>query len=299
MHVLPTLAKGGAEKVVVDLLNEAHKSGHHVTLLSIYPTDSQQRFNELDNTIEVLYVSNVKSIFAPSVVKSIRWIFLNWRLIKKQDIIHAHLTISSVFVTIIWFISRCTFSKSPKIVETNHSIGIPIARWQYKLFSVLSRWRDCYILMAQDQYWESLIKSRKKTLLGIIPNGIAMTDKEVTNADKETFLNRCGIFNNKRLIVGTVSRIVAERSPLKLLDIFTKINQKLPPEEKVIFIWGGEGAMYDFVKDLISNSEMAEYVYLPGLIIDATIARFVMSLYISINVGAITGIAGIEAASES
>ena len=299
LHVVPTLAKGGAEKVVIDLLNEAHKSGYDVKLLSIYPTESKERLNELDNKIEVLYVSNSKSNFIHFLFQSTKWIYLNWRLIKQQEILHAHLTSSSIFVTIIRFIAFFTFSKSPKIIETNHSIGIPIKKWQRTLFSVLSKWRDGYILIGNDQYWETLIKKRKETLLAIIPNGINVQDRRVADREKEKFLKNCGIPDNKCLIVGTISRIVPERSPLKLLEIFIKINEKLSIGKKVIFIWGGEGSMYDTVKQLVNASGLAETVYLPGLVIDPTVARAAMCLYISINVGGITGIAGIEAATES
>ena len=299
LHVLPTLAKGGAEKVVIDLLNESHRRGNSVKLLSIYPTDSKERLSELDRKIEVLYVCNSKSNFLLFLFQSIKWICLNWRLINQQHIVHAHLTRISIFVTIIRCVAFFTFLKSPKIVETNHSIGIPIKNWQHRLFSILSKWRDGYILIGNDQYWEALLQNRKKTLLAIIPNGINVQDRQVEDIEKEKFLKSCGIPENKCLIVGTISRIAPERSPRKLLEIFTKINEKLPIGKKVIFIWGGEGSMYNSVKQLVDKSALAETIYLPGLVIDSTLARSVMSLYISINVGGITGIAGIEAASES
>lgn len=298
LHIIPTLSKGGAEKVVVDLLNECYEDGLDVKLLLFFPSDSKLRLFELNKEIEVLYISKRKSNFFLLLLKSVFWMISNWKFLIRQDILHAHLTISSIFISIFKLFSTLTFSKAPKLVETNHSIGIPIKKWQHNLFVMMSKFRDSYVLIGDDSFWEELIKKRKNTILSIIRNGIKIKNTPISNSQKEIFLKDAGIPNSDGIIVGTVSRIVPERSPLKILDIFYKVHNKLPDTEMVHFIIGGDGESFDLLKEKVIALNLEKFVHLPGLIIDATLARSVMSVYLSINIGAVTGIAGIEAAAE-
>jgi len=298
LHIIPTLSKGGAEKVVVDLLNECYENGLDVKLLLFFPSDSNLRLFELNKKIEVLYVSKNRSNFFSLLIKSVFWMITNWKFLIRQDILHAHLTISSIFISIFKVFSSLTFSKAPRLVETNHSIGIPIKKWQHNLFVMMSKFRDSYVLIGNDAFWEDLIKKRKNTVLSIIPNGIKIKNTNVLQSQKEIFLKQIGISDSNCIVIGTVSRIVPERSPLKIVEIFHKIHTKLSENEMVHFIIGGDGESFDLVKEKVKELNLERYVHLPGLIIDATLARSVMSIYLSINIGAVTGIAGIEAAAE-
>ena len=298
LHIIPTLSKGGAEKVVVDLLNECYENGLDVKLLLFFPSDSNLRLFELNKKIEVLYVSKNRSNFFSLLIKSVFWMITNWKFLIRQDILHAHLTISSIFISIFKVFSSLTFSKAPRLVETNHSIGIPNKKWQHNLFVMMSKFRDSYVLIGNDAFWEDLIKKRKNTVLSIIPNGIKIKNTNVLQSQKEIFLKQIGISDSNCIVIGTVSRIVPERSPLKIVEIFHKIHTKLSENEMVHFIIGGDGESFDLVKEKVKELNLERYVHLPGLIIDATLARSVMSIYLSINIGAVTGIAGIEAAAE-
>lgn len=298
LHIIPTLSKGGAEKVVVDLLNDSFENGLEVKLLLFFPSDKKLRLYELNKKIEVLYISDKKSNFFFLLFKSVIWIIQNWKFLKQQNILHAHLTISSIFISIVRLFSFISYTNPPKLVETNHSIGIPIKKWQHALFVYMSRFRDSYVLIGKDAFWEALIKKRKNILLGIIPNGIKIKNRIVEKREKQDFLMMSGIDDTNSFILGTVSRIVPERSPLKMVEIFNKVHLKLPEDKKVHFIFGGDGESFNQVQEKIAELKMENFIHLPGLIVDATVARSVMSVYLSINIGAVTGISGIEAASE-
>jgi glycosyltransferase involved in cell wall biosynthesis len=296
-HIIPALTKGGAEKVVVDLVNESYLNGHEVKLVLFYPADKNLRQFELLKDIEVFYISPKKNSFLIILFKSVFWLFGNWKWIKNQEIIHAHLTLASILATFINFIRFLTFKRGPKIVETNHSIGIPIKLWQNILFSMLSKWRDGYIIIGNDEFWEKKFSHKQHTVLAIIPNGTKFKENRVLQTDKDTFLSNAVIPKNS-LLIGTVSRIVKERSPLSILEIFKNIENLLSDQKNVHFMIGGDGDMMDAVKQKSIDLHLNSKLSLPGLIIDPSIARSSMVLYVSINVGAITGIAGIEAASE-
>lgn len=298
LHIIPTLSKGGAEKVVVDLLNDSYENGVDVKLLLFFPSDPKLRLFELNKKIEVLYITNKKSNFFLLLIKSVFWMIANWKFLMRQDILHAHLTISSIFISIFRLFAGITFSKGPRLVETNHSIGIPIKKWQHNLFVFMSRFRNAYVLIGEDSFWEPLIKKKKKVVLSIIRNGVKICNRVVDKNDKDEFLNKVGILDPNSIVIGTVSRIVPERSPLKIVEIFHKVLLKLPKDNNVHYIFGGDGESFGQVKDKVTELKMDNFIHMPGLIVDATLARSVMTIYLSINIGAVTGIAGIEAAVE-
>ena len=298
LHIIPTLSKGGAEKVVVDLINESHEKLVDVKLLLFFPSDPKLRLFEINKNIEVLYITDSKSNPFWLLMKSVFWMINHWRFLMNQNILHAHLTISSIFISVFKFFCFATLSRGPILIETNHAIGIPIKKWQHNLFQFNSRFRDAYVLIGEDAFWELLIEKRKNVGLSIIKNGIKINNRNVDFKEREKFLNKIGITNPETFIIGTVSRIVPERSPARMVEIFRKIHLKIPNNENIHFVFGGDGALLDLLKKEVDELKMKDLIHFPGLVEDATLARSVMSIYISINIGDVTGIAGIEAASE-
>ena len=95
-------------------------------------------------------------------------------------------------------------------------------------------------------------------------------------------------------VVGTVGRLVPGRMPLKMIEIFAEIDRL--GRSDVHFFIGGEGALADAARDHAAAVGIGDRVHLPGLVERPLLAFGMIDVYISINVGTITGIAGLEAA---
>jgi len=78
------------------------------------------------------------------------------------------------------------------------------------------------------------------------------------------------------------------------LSVFCGISKILG--EKVHFIVAGDGPELDHMRMLAKKNNVERQVHFTGLEFDPCLPLSIMDLYISLNVGAMTGIAALEAA---
>ena len=295
-HILPALTKGGAEKVVVDLANVCSKKGHELTVLVACSVNPELLRNKLASSVQVRSIGNEGRSALLRYLAMIPWIIKNWQWIKEQDVLHFHLTFGAVFGSIVWFIRGFTREHKPLIIETNHSVGMPIKHWQNMAFRIMARMRDGYVLVAENSEWKSFLQKPGMPLSEFIPNGIEIPNKTVLFEDNDECYLHTWKSKEKIVMVGTIGRIIDERKPLEIINVFSEIHKALAGVRKVHFILGGDGPEKESVIQHAKHLQIGEIVYLPGLISDSIEVMKTMDLYISINVGEITGIAGMEAA---
>lgn len=86
--VIPNLVRGGAERMVVDLVNELVSCKElKVTLISLYRNDDMGFVNDIDKRVELIEL-NKRLGFSVGVLFSLFIYVLKWR----PDIIHTHLS---------------------------------------------------------------------------------------------------------------------------------------------------------------------------------------------------------------
>lgn len=87
IHIIPTLNKGGAERLTLDICNELLLRGHEVLLICLYPENDYQ---ELSSNINIV-VCNVR--FFPLLKKASTDLVELRQIINsfKPDVIHSHL----------------------------------------------------------------------------------------------------------------------------------------------------------------------------------------------------------------
>lgn len=297
-HVLPALTKGGAEKVVVDLANASVMSGHEVTVLVGYLVDPNLLRNKLSSSVSVRSICDQRRPALARFAKLVPWSLKNWWWIKEQDVLHCHLTLGAVLGTIIWGVRAVARARKPVIIETNHSVGMPIKNWQIAVFRALARWRDGYALMAKNSEWSRHLQKPGMPLLQFVPNGVEVPIQGVSVEATRAFSSQVGLPAEKVPVVGTIGRMVAERNPLAMVDVFAEIQKGLSEIGGVHFLMGGEGPETETVRQRAHLHQMGGKIHLPGLIVDPQVAMSAMDLYISVNVGGTTGIAGMEAAAQ-
>jgi glycosyltransferase involved in cell wall biosynthesis len=298
LHILPALTKGGAEKVVVDLANSSSLQGHDVSVLVCYNVDPLLLKNDLSSTVQFrsIYNKRLPKIFNYTFL--VPWIIINWRWIQKFDVLHCHLSLGAVFGSLVYIFRTFSLKNNFIIVETNHSVGMPLGFIQKRAFEIQSRLRDGYVLMAKNDKWIDILVKNKKTLVEFIPNGIELLPKFCDEKEITEFRKSVGIGPNNVKIIGNIGRLVVERKPLIILDIFTKIKDEIAESINVNFLIGGEGEEKSTLQNRINSSNLQNSIFLPGLIKKPLVAMATMDLYISLNVESVTGIAGIEAASQ-
>ena len=291
LQLVPALTKGGAEKVLVDLANEAQRRGHGVAVVAGYPADPQLNRNRLDPQISFATIVPEGTGKLGAYLRLPLWVWRNRRWLDGFDVVHCHLTQAAVLGTLISWQSRLRGRAGPAVVETFHGVGMPIRARQRTLGAWFALRRQGFALMAQDPFWSGFLADHPALPSAIIANGMAF-DPPADVSAANAWRAECGIPADAP-VIGTVGRLRAERNPLATLAAFAEAAKLCPTAH---FLIAGDGPMTDAVRATGAELGLAERLHLPGLVPDPRLALAAIDVYLSMNVGPITGIAGLEAA---
>lgn len=290
-HLNPALTKGGAEKVLVDLANLAVSRGHEVSIVSAIAVDPALLQDQVDPRVKLHFVCPQGSTKWAAYRAMLPWMLRNWHWLGQQDVVHCHMTYGALLGSALRL--RRGGGAKPKIIETFHGVGMPIRPWQRSLASIQAARRDGYALMAEDEYWANFARTHPSLPLAIIPNGIAIDQPESSEAERLAYRRDAGIPDGAP-VIGTVGRLRAERNPFATVAAFAEASRLLGPD--VHFLMAGDGPMAEAVRQEGNRLGLGERLHLPGLAVKPWVAASVIDVYVSMNVGPITGIAGLEAA---
>jgi glycosyltransferase involved in cell wall biosynthesis len=294
VHFLPALTKGGAERVAVDLANKAASEGHQVTVLVAFKVDETLLRQKLYADVDVLYITQSPVGRVKLYLIGLGWIYRNKRLLADQDVVHCHLSYAALFGSLFYLGRRFSRRDGPVIVETYHAVGMPIPRWHLWLHSRLALCRDGLALMAEDVFWTEFKSSHPKLPVRIIPNGVdASTNPSPMNSQRD-YRAKVGVPETCRMIVGTVGQLRPERKPILIVEVFAQMAKRLPSD--VHFLLVGDGAEMVNVRAAIKRNGLEERIHTPGIALIPKDPMSVIDLYVTLNVGPITGIAALEAA---
>jgi glycosyltransferase involved in cell wall biosynthesis len=292
-HLVPALVKGGGERAAADLANWQVGQGHKVTMIAGRFADERLLRANLDPRIEVRYLSRRPGRLGHYLAGPI-WLFKNRRWLSGFDLIHGHLSFSAAMLTLLYFWRWLIGWQRPALIETYHAVGMPIPRYAKAAHRAMAKCRDGFVLMAIDGHWRDFNASYPKLRVEVIPNGLALsaalprTDPRVRFYGKEA-----GLPTGDMLVVGNIGRLVAERRPDLLAATLCRIGHFAP--RPIHFLVAGEGPERDAIERLFADAALADRIHLPGLAMDPAVPISLMDLYVSLNVGPVTGLAGLEA----
>jgi glycosyltransferase involved in cell wall biosynthesis len=204
------------------------------------------------------------------------------------------MTFGSVFTSLVWVIRRILSLPRPVLVETYHAVGMPIPQWHRRLHSLLLRCRDALALMAQDPFWNAFLEKNPQLPSQIIPNGINTRPKLLSEEEVDGYRRHAGIPIGHHLVVGTVGRLAPERQPWLLLELFAEIKRQMGGS--VRFLLAGDGPQREPMRQLAEKYGISDVLHMPGLATEPALAFSSIDLYVTLNVGPITGVAALEAA---
>ena len=295
VQMIPVLCKGGAERVAIDLANHAARSGHDVTIVAAFPADPALLPTPIEPAVRLRYISErARGRFA-RYGALLPWLWANRRWLAGQDIIHCHLSFSAAAATAIRSVRRLARRGRPAVVETYHAVGVAGPGPVRSLHARLLARRDAFALMASDAYWHRFLRRRPQVAGEVIANGVAFAEAPPDAGALLAYRrDEAGLPAQQSLIVGSVGRLAPERRPDLYIPVFAEIAAALG--EEVRFLLAGEGPERTRLEREIAERGLEGRVHLPGLARDPALPIALIDLYITINVGAITGIAALEAA---
>jgi glycosyltransferase involved in cell wall biosynthesis len=285
LQVIPSLSKGGAERVVVELSNSLIDLQNQVTILLAQPVPAALNQNDLNEKVAVQFV-NLQPINRYMRYLQIPfWVFRNWKTLKKYDVIHCHLTYGLFFGFIISCSRRFDKRSNVRLVATCHVIGVGTSTFTKLINEKLSGFFDAFVLMAIDDAWRDFIKRKKaRRNIHIVVNGI----------DPKSFSTGSPSLTRRSIhTVGTISRLQAERKPWLFLQTFAKIQELTKTQCR--FIIGGEGPERTRLESIVEELRLGPTLSMMGFIQSPIKFLESLDLYVSLNVEDVTGIAGLEA----
>lgn len=285
VHVLPSLARGGGERLTIELANRQAKSGHQVALILGSDLPADQTHGGLDPKVTVRTVSS--AIGRTRYAAMIPWIWTNRSWLASQDVLHCHLTYGALFASAFLKVAG---RQRPAIVETYHAVGMPISPALKWLHARLATQWDGVTLMADDPWWNEFSRRNPAMIFKIIPVGVD-PPPQVSAKHMFAYREKIGIPEDAR-VVTTVGRLVAERRPRAYIPVFERIAKAV---RNVHFLMGGDGPEREAIETDAEAAGIRDRLHLPGLVREIELPLAIAELYITANVGSVPGVAGLQA----
>jgi glycosyltransferase involved in cell wall biosynthesis len=253
VHIINSLASGGAEKLLLDTIPIYKKKGIDVDLLVLNGTPSPFMQALQETGCCSIYSLGLKSVYNPIQV------FKLIPFLKKYDIAHVHLFPSQYWVVLAKVLS---FSNI-KLIYTEHSTSS--RRTRNRLFKYIDpffyRQYDKIICISEEVY--SVVKNHtalSNSKIEIIHNGVVLEKfKNSTAIDMHNFFVNADL-NIKILIqVASFMEPKDQKTLIKALDY-------LSDEIKLLLV--GEGKLQKECKVLVHTLKLEKRVLFLGLRMD-------------------------------
>jgi glycosyltransferase involved in cell wall biosynthesis len=294
VHVVPALTKGGAERVAVDLANRAAAAGHEAALVAGERVDERLLRHAIAPEVELHYVAGGGGK-AGRYLAMLAWLWRRRAWLLDRDAVHVHLTYGALFGTLLQAMRRLYGGRRPAVVETYHAVGMRIPRLDRWFHAKLLAGRDAVAFMAEDPYWRRFRDRRPRLAAAIVPNGIAFAPPRARGSgESAAYAREIGLPPGTGPVVGTVGRLVPARRPDLYVPVFAEIARAMGPEAR--FVVAGYGPERPGLEQRFHELELDRQVLFAGRALDPTLPMSLMDLYLTVNVGPITGVAALEAA---
>ena len=296
-HALPLLTPGGAERVAVELARHAALAGHAVTLILAHPSETDGHLRQrLPESVELAYVSPRPTGRLTRYLRALSWMWRRRRWLAELDVLHCHLTYGAFVGSLVYMGRGVSGRRGPLVLETYHAVGMRVSRAARRLHALMAAWRDVLVLMARpDAFWAAFIARHPTLPVRTILNGaVAPAAAEVGDERRRTYRREIGIPDACRVVMGTVSMLRPDRQPALYVPVFEAVARALGPD--VHFVVAGGGSERERLTALVAARGLASQVHFTGLVAEPRLPLAVMDLYLTTNVGEVTGVAALEAA---
>ena len=244
LHILPSFGPGGAERLVVDLMEAMDRERFEVAAVSLYPESGTLLEREIRaKGLRVFYLNKRKGL-------DLRMIPQLYRLFRafQPDVVHTHLYV------LRYVLLPALLCRIPVRVHTVHSVAQKEVDWPGKLV-----------------HWIAFRLGRVVPVS--ISRQVAQTVKEVYGDNIHTPIiyngipTRRFIFSNKkqrddRVVLIHIGRFAPPKNHLLLVDAFSLAIEKYPSME----LWlVGDGPLRVKVKKKVEAKGLKEKVRFLGL----------------------------------
>jgi len=250
VHLLFSLARGGLERVVVDLVSSLDRQ-HFLPLVCTLTPGGVLAQELRDKGIPLLELSGCKSVFDLSVVRTLcRYLRDN-----RVTIVHTHNRGPNLYGAVAARLARV-----PVVVHTRHGINRPHDRKAVLMNRVAGLLADRVVAVSQDARRVAIQFERMDPAKIItIHNGIRL-ELFMDRSPRETIRQTLG-FGPNELLVGHVGRLAAAKDHVTILQAFKLVADK---EKSARLVLVGDGELRANVAGMIRELGLEKVVTLLG-----------------------------------
>lgn len=226
--IINRLYVGGAERLVVDDINEMLRRGINVNLITLFPESSKSFQNECDISCEKWHVLSFKSLFD----------LHNWiRIIKIIKSIHPN-----IVITHLWFANTvgrisALLSFVPKIISFEHNVYDEVKSNKQFIVDRLLQYISNKIIAVSDSVKDSLVKHGiTESRVSVVMNGLNLNRYIRNNG---TSLRKKMNIKNDDFVFLFVGRLTHQKGVDILIDAFSIFG-----DGKLIIVGDGEDREY-------------------------------------------------------
>lgn len=249
LHVINSLATGGAEKLILETLPKYNELGIKADVLLLNGT-SHPFLEELRalNCCEIITLGNSSPYQLQFVLKLIPYF-------KKYELIHAHLFPTTYFSAMA---KKLSFSKTP-LIFTEHNTSNK--RFRSKKFkkvnSLIYSFFDKVICITEEVKNEVIAKTNlPENKLMIINNGVDLRKISNAQALNRTEIHSC--LQNDDFLLLQVSSFREQKDQKTLIGALPLLP------EKVKLLLAGQGALKKVCEDLVKKLHLENRVFFLG-----------------------------------
>lgn len=299
--MVPSLNKGGAENVVIDLINSL--DGKCSLILFAFFKSTQEKYNieRLNENTKVVYLFNffvnhnsfferllnfITYLFAPLLAIPILKIIRD----DKVNIVHANMSLSSFYLPKLKFLCWLTRYKC-KFVDTFHTNWHLLKFYNKFIFPYSWIFADKVVYEIGDNENKIIQKFCASKKIYNIP--FAVNDAEHCDLEfKKNLIKKYSIPKNK-IILGTVSRLrIFEKRIDKMLILLKDLNQY---EDKYFLVLFGDGPDKESIYNLARELGVDKHLLITGFIDRPEQVVYSIDIFLVAMVENYTGIAGLQA----
>jgi glycosyltransferase involved in cell wall biosynthesis len=259
IFVIGSLAGGGAEKLLIDIISKIDKEKYDVSLC-LFKKDGVL-LDFIPKGIEIYYLSSDKK---PKFISIVRWLIKEVYPQLKPDIIISFLEYANIAV----IISRLFSRMKPKVVLTEHIYPVNLKFYMNKFIKKFIERIACAIFYRHADKIIAVSKGLKQglvkklflpsELIEVIYNGIDIKKIEALSAEPLSEKEE-EVFGDMQVIV-FCGRLVPQKNVKILIEAINLVCQK----RKVRLLILGKGPQAKYIKGLIKQYNLEEYIYMMG-----------------------------------
>lgn len=250
VYIITGLGIGGAETILVDMVNRLCKRGFRIYVL--YLTGKNKFKEKIDKNVHVIDIGIKNNFF-----DFVRGIFKAAKIIRKikPDVVHSHMIHANIFARILRI-----FVMIPKLICTAHSIyeGGKIRSFMYRITDFLSDVNTNVSYKALKVYVDNKLFSKGKSIC--VYNGIDI-DKFKFDENTRIKLRKELSIKDEDFVFINAGRLTEAKNQIKLLDSFHELSKDRSNIKLLIL---GEGHLRRSLEDKIKYFGLSDKCFLLG-----------------------------------